>query len=40
MCLRLNRTLNFDPKTQTFINDDAANRLVFQPMRGEWGKLI
>ena len=38
--LRLNRTLHFDPKTQTFINDDAANRLVNQPMRGEWGKLI
>ena len=38
--LRLNRTLNFDPKTQTFINDDAANRLVNQPMRGEWGKYI
>ena len=38
--LRLNRTLNFDPKTQTFINDDEANRLVNQPMRGEWGKLI
>ena len=38
--LRLNRTLNFDQKTQTFINDDEANRLVNQPMRGEWGKLI
>ena len=22
------------------INDDEANRLVNQPMRGEWGKLI
>ena len=38
--LRLNRTLNFDPKTQTFIGDDEANRLIDQPMRGEWGKLI
>ena len=38
--LRLNRTLNFDPKTQLFINDEAANRLVNQPMRGEWGKYI
>lgn len=37
---RLNRTLYFDPKTQTFINDDAANRLIDQPMRGEWAKII
>lgn len=38
--LRLNRTLNFDPITQTFINDDAANRLLNQPMRGSWGSYI
>ena len=38
--LRLNRTLHFDPKTQLFINDEAANLLVNQPMRGEWGKMI
>ncbi len=38
--LRLNRTLNFDPVTQTFINDPAANLLVNQPMRGDWGKLL
>ena len=34
--LRLNRTLNFDPKTQLFIGDDAANLLIDQPMRGKW----
>lgn len=34
--LRLNRTLEFDPVTQMFINDDAANRLIDQPMRGPW----
>jgi hypothetical protein len=33
---RLGRTLHFDPKTQLFINDDAANQLIDQPMRGEW----
>ena len=38
--LRLNRTLHFDPKTQLFIGDEAANLLVNQPMRGEWGKMI
>ena len=38
--LRLNRTLHFDPKTQLFINDEAANLLINQPMRGEWGKMI
>lgn len=34
--LRLNRTLEFDPVTQTFINDPAANLLIDQPMRGNW----
>lgn len=34
--LRLNRTLHFDPATQLFLGDDAANRLVDQPMRGSW----
>ncbi len=34
--LRLNRTLNYDPKSQTFINDDAANNLINQPMRNPW----
>lgn len=37
VALRLNRSvLNFDPKTQLFVNDDAANALVDQPMRGQW----
>ncbi len=34
--LRLNRTLNFDPVAQRFIDDEAANRLLDQPMRGGW----
>jgi predicted dehydrogenase len=34
--LRLNRTLHFDNEKQLFINDDAANRLLVQPMRGPW----
>ena len=34
--LRLNRTLHFDPVAQQFINDEAANRLIDQPMRGIW----
>ena len=34
--LRLNRTLHFDPVAQQFINDEAANRLIDQPMRGPW----
>ena len=34
--LRLNRTLHFDNEKQLFINDDAANRLIDQPMRGPW----
>ena len=34
--LRLNRTLHFDPVAQRFINDDAANCLIDQPMRAPW----
>jgi len=34
--LRLNRTLEFDPVKLQFINDDAANALIDQPMRGPW----
>ena len=34
--LRLGRSLDYDPVAQQFINDDAANRLINQPMRGAW----
>ena len=30
------RELAFDPKTQLFVGDDAANALINQPMRGPW----
>lgn len=37
VALRLGRSeLAFDPATQTFIGDDAANALINQPMRGPW----
>lgn len=36
IALRLGRTLNFDPVKQEFINDEEANRLIDQPMRGIW----
>ena len=37
IALRLGRSeLAFDSQTQTFINDDAANALIYQPMRGPW----
>ena len=38
--LRLGRTLHFDPATQRFIGDDAANLLVHQPMRAPWASMI
>ncbi|PRD48650.1 Gfo/Idh/MocA family oxidoreductase [Sphingobacterium haloxyli] len=34
--LRLNRTLKFDSEKQMFVDDEAANRLIDQPMRGPW----
>jgi hypothetical protein len=34
--LRLNQTLEFDPVNLKFINNDAANRYLEQPMRAPW----
>lgn len=34
--LRLGRSLKFDPKKLMFVDDDAANRLIDQPMRSPW----
>ena len=39
IALRLNRTLQYDPDKQVFINDDAANRLADQPMRSPWNLI-
>jgi predicted dehydrogenase len=36
IALQLGRTLHFDPATQRFIDDEAANRLINQPMRAPW----
>jgi len=36
MALQLGRTLKFNPETQTFINDDEANRLINPSMRAPW----
>jgi hypothetical protein len=34
--LRLGRNLEFDAEQQSFVDDEAANRMILQPMRGEW----
>jgi hypothetical protein len=34
--VRLGRSLRFDPVKQEFINDEAANRLIFPEMRSPW----
>jgi predicted dehydrogenase len=36
IAVRLGRNLKFDPDKQLFIDDEGANRLVHQPMRGPW----
>jgi myo-inositol 2-dehydrogenase / D-chiro-inositol 1-dehydrogenase len=36
IALKLGRSLKFDPVKQEFIDDEAANRLIFQPMRAPW----
>ncbi|NND33723.1 MAG: gfo/Idh/MocA family oxidoreductase, partial [Saprospiraceae bacterium] len=34
--LRLGRNLTYDPVAEQFTGDEAANRLINQPMRGDW----
>ena len=34
--LQLNRTLEFDPVAEQFVNDEEANRLIDQPTRAPW----
>jgi len=36
IALRLNRSLKFDSDRQVFLEDEGANRLIHQPMRGPW----
>ncbi len=36
IALQLGRTLDYDPVKEEFVNDDEANKLINQPMRGEW----
>ncbi|MDZ7720764.1 MAG: Gfo/Idh/MocA family oxidoreductase [Balneolaceae bacterium] len=36
IAVRLGRSLEFDPETQTIVNDEAANRMIHQPMRSPW----
>ncbi len=36
IALRLGRTIHYDPVAQRCIDDEAANRLVHQPMRAPW----
>ena len=36
IAVRLGRTLNFDPDKLEFIDDEGANRLIYQPMRAPW----
>ncbi|MBI2435791.1 MAG: gfo/Idh/MocA family oxidoreductase, partial [Candidatus Hydrogenedentes bacterium] len=34
--VQLGRNLRFDPVQQRFVDDEQANRLIYQPMRGPW----
>ncbi len=36
IALRLGRDLDYDPVKEEFVNDPEANKLIDQPMRGEW----
>ncbi|MGM0665842.1 MAG: Gfo/Idh/MocA family oxidoreductase [Bacteroidota bacterium] len=34
--VRLGRNLTYDPVRQRFVDDEGANSLIYQPMRGPW----
>jgi hypothetical protein len=36
IAVRLGRNLEYDPERQHFIDDEGANRMIYQPMRGPW----
>lgn len=36
IAIRLGRNLKYDPVNERFIDDDGANSLIHQPMRGPW----
>jgi len=36
ICLRLGRTLEWDPAAERFVNDDGANRMLARAMRSPW----
>ncbi len=36
IAVRLGRDLQYDPEREIFPDDDAANRLLYQPMRSPW----
>ncbi|MCK5000955.1 MAG: hypothetical protein KAS23_15540, partial [Anaerohalosphaera sp.] len=36
ICLKLGRKLQWDPKTEKFVNDDEANKLLRYDMRKPW----
>ncbi|MBN1817912.1 MAG: Gfo/Idh/MocA family oxidoreductase [Sedimentisphaerales bacterium] len=36
ICIRLGQELTWDPKTETFLNSDQANRMISRSMRTPW----
>jgi len=36
ICMWLERSLQFDPDTERFVNDDEANRLLARAQRAPW----
>ncbi|MBR4371343.1 MAG: hypothetical protein IKS92_09875, partial [Victivallales bacterium] len=36
ICYRLDRTLNWDPVNEHFVNDPEADRLMTKPSRAPW----
>jgi hypothetical protein len=37
--MMLNKDLDWDPETETFPNDEYANKLLSRPMRAPWDKV-
>jgi hypothetical protein len=36
IAMRLGRKVQWDPKTETFVDDEEANGMLRRPYRGQW----
>jgi hypothetical protein len=40
ICIRVGRTVRWDPKKETIVGDEEARKMMSVPMREPWGTLV